>query len=190
MSDPYPITMNRCAVTEIVAADPDVVVAKGDLTAVGSHEEYQAFLDTYAPLADRLHHVRGNHDAMQHAHDGARRRAVRGHRQRRHARRDRHRSGGSGRWAAHPGPGGLARGDRGGDDRTGPRLRPSPDLGSPRTDPLGGLLRDRPRQQRGVRRGGPGSREHRRILRRPHAPQSGAVGSPRRATSRSSRSAR
>ncbi len=62
--DPYPITMNRAAVAAISDRVPDVVVAKGDLTCVGSEAEYQLFLDTYAPLGDRLHHVRGNHDAM------------------------------------------------------------------------------------------------------------------------------
>ncbi len=63
--DPYPITMNRTAVAEIAALGPDVVVAKGDLTCVGSEEEYQLFLDTYAEFGSTLHHVRGNHDAMQ-----------------------------------------------------------------------------------------------------------------------------
>ena len=62
--DPYPVTMNRAAVAAISARAPDVVVAKGDLTCVGSDAEYQLFLDTYAPLGDRLRHVRGNHDAM------------------------------------------------------------------------------------------------------------------------------
>ncbi len=62
--DPYPVMMNRAAVAEIVAAHPATVIAKGDLTCVGSVEEYQAFLDTYSPLGDRLFHVRGNHDAM------------------------------------------------------------------------------------------------------------------------------
>ena len=61
---PYPVTMNEAAVAEIAALGPDVVVAKGDLTCVGSEEEYRAFLDTYAPFGARLHHVRGNHDAM------------------------------------------------------------------------------------------------------------------------------
>ncbi|MGK2959375.1 MAG: metallophosphoesterase family protein [Acidimicrobiales bacterium] len=65
---PYPETMNRAALAEIVAlrdgAGPDAVVAKGDLTAKGTNEEYQQFLDCYqAGLGDRLHHVRGNHDA-------------------------------------------------------------------------------------------------------------------------------
>jgi len=61
---PYPVTMNEAAVAEIADLSPDVVVAKGDLTCVGSDEEYGAFLATYERFGDRLHHVRGNHDAM------------------------------------------------------------------------------------------------------------------------------
>jgi predicted phosphodiesterase len=59
---PYPETMSRGAAAEILAASVDAVVAKGDLTARGSPEEFGAFLDCYAPVADRLHYVRGNHD--------------------------------------------------------------------------------------------------------------------------------
>jgi Icc protein len=62
--DPYPEFMNRGAVAEIAAAAPAVVVAKGDLTASGTVAEYQRFLDVYGgAFGDRLHHVRGNHDA-------------------------------------------------------------------------------------------------------------------------------
>ncbi len=46
----------------MAAVDPAAVVVKGDLTASGTSEEYQAFLDTYAPFGERLHHIRGNHD--------------------------------------------------------------------------------------------------------------------------------
>jgi predicted phosphodiesterase len=61
---PYPETMNRGAIAEIQALAPDVVLAKGDLTTHGTAEEYKAFLDAYGPaFGDRLHHVRGNHDA-------------------------------------------------------------------------------------------------------------------------------
>lgn len=61
---PYPETMNRAAVEEIAALDPDAVVAKGDLTTHGLTEEYDAFLAVYAEaFGDRLIHVRGNHDA-------------------------------------------------------------------------------------------------------------------------------
>ena len=39
--------MNRGASTEIAALDPDAVVVKGDLTDVGTDEEYAAFLAAY-----------------------------------------------------------------------------------------------------------------------------------------------
>jgi predicted phosphodiesterase len=55
--------MNRHAVAEMQALDPAAVVVKGDLTTRGTKDEYQQFLDTYEVLGDRLHHVRGNHDA-------------------------------------------------------------------------------------------------------------------------------
>jgi Icc protein len=61
---PYPETMNRAAIAEIAALDPAAVVVKGDLTGAGTDEEYAAFLAAYEPaFGDRLHHVRGNHDA-------------------------------------------------------------------------------------------------------------------------------
>jgi Icc protein len=60
---PYPDLMNRAAVAEITATAPDIVVAKGDLTATGTRQEYQQFLDCYGPaFGERLVHVRGNHD--------------------------------------------------------------------------------------------------------------------------------
>jgi len=63
-SEPYPEMMNRGAVDEIAAIDPAAVVAKGDLTASGTHAEYERFRSCYEPrLGDRLHHVRGNHDS-------------------------------------------------------------------------------------------------------------------------------
>jgi Icc protein len=62
--DPYPEMMNAAAVSEIRAIDPVAVIAKGDLTTHGTFDEYQAFLDCYlGAFGDRLHHVRGNHDA-------------------------------------------------------------------------------------------------------------------------------
>jgi len=61
---PYPQTMNRAAVEEIRALDPEMVVVKGDLTSMGTEEEYGQFLDVYGALGERTHHVRGNHDAM------------------------------------------------------------------------------------------------------------------------------
>jgi 3',5'-cyclic AMP phosphodiesterase CpdA len=62
---PYPEVMNAAAVAEIAAADPALVVAKGDLTTRGTAEEYERFLAVYGgAFGDRLVHVRGNHDAM------------------------------------------------------------------------------------------------------------------------------
>jgi 3',5'-cyclic AMP phosphodiesterase CpdA len=61
---PYPETMNRAVVAEIEALDPDAVVVKGDLTDVGSPEQYAAFLAVYGGLGERMYHVRGNHDAL------------------------------------------------------------------------------------------------------------------------------
>lgn len=61
--DPYPEVMNRAALDEILALGPDAVVAKGDLTSAGTEEELARFLDVYGALGERLHYVRGNHDA-------------------------------------------------------------------------------------------------------------------------------
>ena len=61
---PYPDVMNAGAIAEIEALEPDAVLVKGDLTNLGSDEEYQAFLEAYTRLGPRLFHVRGNHDAM------------------------------------------------------------------------------------------------------------------------------
>jgi 3',5'-cyclic-AMP phosphodiesterase len=61
--DPYPQTMNQGAIAEMAAIDPDAVIVKGDLTAWGTVEEYDEFLAAYAVFGERLHHVRGNHDA-------------------------------------------------------------------------------------------------------------------------------
>jgi hypothetical protein len=62
---PYPELMNGAVVDEMLALDPDVVVVKGDLTDSGRPEEYEAFLACYGRLGPRMHHVRGNHDAMR-----------------------------------------------------------------------------------------------------------------------------
>jgi len=63
-ADPYPEVMNRAAIAEMAALDPDVVLVKGDLTADGTDEQYQAFLGAYeTAFGDRLLHIRGNHDA-------------------------------------------------------------------------------------------------------------------------------
>ena len=48
---PYPDIMNRAAVDEIVALDPDTVIAKGDLTSDGSDEQFKRFLQTAREVA-------------------------------------------------------------------------------------------------------------------------------------------
>jgi 3',5'-cyclic AMP phosphodiesterase CpdA len=63
--EPYPELMNGAVVDEMLALDPDVVVVKGDLTDTGKAEEYELFLACYGRLGARMHHVRGNHDAMR-----------------------------------------------------------------------------------------------------------------------------
>lgn len=61
---PYPETMNAGAVLEMANADVDAVVAKGDLTANGTRDEYDRFLQVYGDaFGDRLLHVRGNHES-------------------------------------------------------------------------------------------------------------------------------
>ena len=66
--EPYPEMMNRGAIEEMAAIDPDVVVVKGDLTCNGTEEEYEAFLAAYGgAFGDRLVHVRGNHDGYHGA---------------------------------------------------------------------------------------------------------------------------
>lgn len=70
---PYPDMMNASAVSEIKALNPAAVLAKGDITTHGSAAEYGAFMDLYGgAFSDRLHHVRGNHDAyagIEHGSD-------------------------------------------------------------------------------------------------------------------------
>ena len=62
--EPYPSVMNAGAIAEMDALEPDAIVVKGDLTNLGSDEEYQAFVDAYSTLGPRMYHTRGNHDAM------------------------------------------------------------------------------------------------------------------------------
>lgn len=63
---PYPEVMNHGAVDEIDAIDPLAVVVKGDLTNDGQPDEWMAFEACYrSRFGDRLHVVRGNHDAYQ-----------------------------------------------------------------------------------------------------------------------------
>jgi 3',5'-cyclic AMP phosphodiesterase CpdA len=66
-SDPYPEVMNRAAAHEMAAIEPVAVVVKGDLSQAGAPEEWAAFEACYrTPFGDRLHVVRGNHDAYRH----------------------------------------------------------------------------------------------------------------------------
>jgi len=65
--DPYPETMNRGAIAEIVGLDPSLVVVKGDLTAHGTEDELRAFEDAYVgAFGERLLWVRGNHESYHH----------------------------------------------------------------------------------------------------------------------------
>ncbi len=64
--EPYPETMNRAAVDEIDEIDPVAVFVKGDLSVDGRPEEWAAFEHCYrAAFGNRLHVVRGNHDAYR-----------------------------------------------------------------------------------------------------------------------------
>ncbi|MDQ1533331.1 MAG: 3,5-cyclic-AMP phosphodiesterase, partial [Actinomycetota bacterium] len=60
----YPEVMNHGAIDEMIALRPDTVVVKGDLTDRGTEQEYDAFCAAYGRLGERMHHIRGNHDAM------------------------------------------------------------------------------------------------------------------------------
>ena len=63
---PHPETMNHAAVAEMVAADLAAVVVKGDLTNDGTDDEFASFEACYRQVfGDRLHVVRGNHDAYK-----------------------------------------------------------------------------------------------------------------------------
>jgi 3',5'-cyclic AMP phosphodiesterase CpdA len=63
-AEPYPEVMNHGAIDEIRELDPEAVVVKGDLTDRGTEQEYADFVAAYSQLGARMHHVRGNHDAM------------------------------------------------------------------------------------------------------------------------------
>ncbi len=63
---PYPETMNHAAAREIAAMQPDALFVKGDLSRDGYPHEWAAFEACYRPtFGDRLHVVRGNHDAYR-----------------------------------------------------------------------------------------------------------------------------
>ena len=64
---PYPEVMNHAAAQEMADIDPVAVIVKGDLSVDGQPAEWEAFEACYrAPFGDRLHVVRGNHDAYRH----------------------------------------------------------------------------------------------------------------------------
>jgi 3',5'-cyclic-AMP phosphodiesterase len=65
--------MNRSAAAEMAAADLDAVIVKGDLSCDGTDDEFSSFESCYREMfGDRLHVVRGNHDAYrgQHVYTG------------------------------------------------------------------------------------------------------------------------
>ncbi|MFK8023825.1 MAG: metallophosphoesterase [Ilumatobacter sp.] len=71
-AEPYPEVMNRAAVDEIGEIDPNAVVVKGDLSEDGRPEEWAAFEACYRDaFGERLHVVRGNHDAYRHQREYA-----------------------------------------------------------------------------------------------------------------------
>ena len=66
---PYPETMNRAAVGEMVDAGLAAVVVKGDLSRDGTDDEFADFESCYRDvIGDQLHVVRGNHDAYRGQH--------------------------------------------------------------------------------------------------------------------------
>ncbi|MFK7920120.1 MAG: metallophosphoesterase [Ilumatobacter sp.] len=66
-SEPYPELMNRAAVEEMSELAPAAVIVKGDLSLDGAPQEWAAFEACYrGAFGDRLHVVRGNHDAYRH----------------------------------------------------------------------------------------------------------------------------
>jgi Icc protein len=63
---PYPETMNHSAATEIEAAGVAAVIVKGDISSDGTPDEFAAFEACYRDtFGERLHVVRGNHDAYR-----------------------------------------------------------------------------------------------------------------------------
>lgn len=72
---PYPEVMNAAAAAEIAAIEPAAVIVKGDLTRAGTLDEFMAFDQCWLRgFGERLHVVRGNHDAYegQHVYHGDR----------------------------------------------------------------------------------------------------------------------
>ena len=174
-AEPYPELMNRGAIEEISAIEPDAVLVKGDLTCDGLDEEYAAFLAAYGPaFGDRLHHVRGNHDAYRHqtyAPEGPQRIDVEGltlGAARHHHPGSQHRADArrAARVAGRPRR-------RGRPTRAGPRAPPR--LEPRREHPARRLLRHPPGRLGAVHRGRRAASEDHRLRRRAHAPQPGAA---------------
>jgi 3',5'-cyclic-AMP phosphodiesterase len=70
--EPYPETMSRGAVREIVEAGIATVIVKGDLTKDGTVEEFADFERCYRDaFGEGLHVIRGNHDAYRGQSDYA-----------------------------------------------------------------------------------------------------------------------
>jgi Icc protein len=69
---PYPETMNHAAAAEMAQAGLAAVIVKGDLSTDGEPAEFAAFEACYrGAFGDRLHVVRGNHDAYRGQHEYA-----------------------------------------------------------------------------------------------------------------------
>jgi 3',5'-cyclic-AMP phosphodiesterase len=68
--DPYPEVMNAAAAAEIAAVEPDLVVAKGDLSDAGAAADLSAFSRCYSGFAGRLVTIPGNHDVAGGAPGG------------------------------------------------------------------------------------------------------------------------
>ncbi|NNN21082.1 MAG: hypothetical protein HKL80_03665 [Acidimicrobiales bacterium] len=65
---PYPEVMSLSVVNEIEKSNPDLVVAKGDLTSSGLQEEFDSFFKMYGGIfQNKLIAVRGNHDAKENS---------------------------------------------------------------------------------------------------------------------------
>ncbi len=59
---PYPELMAEAAAAEIARAEPDLVIAKGDLTGAGRAEDFAAFDRIFDRFGARLRWTLGNHD--------------------------------------------------------------------------------------------------------------------------------
>jgi Icc protein len=62
--EPYPETMAKAAAGEIEMINPDIVVAKGDLTSEGTKEQFESFLKIFSKFENRFIYTLGNHDVF------------------------------------------------------------------------------------------------------------------------------